>query len=593
MEDIIVQYISKHGSHGMFDGIENTEDKPYEWAGSRFENYSKIPKHKKGKVANALQGLLATYKVTKKRLDEVEAERGLLKEENNSLLSRLNDGAAHIENLQITETLLKMENVQLQKEMGILKANNNLLKSTVEVLSGELDKVIHRVSQFSNCTSDISSSNAGNEECWKKHSDSWDSQCQYSGVNVKYPIAPIHSTIVRNGASGEEVMSHTIKCLTPSELEVVVKSVGKFEPGRQDPVEFLSSLETCVNIYRLTDFDACVVLSLCLPSTLSRALTDKVKNRMGNNQDRKKALLEVLGIASVNPEKLAEVSMRQGEHPAAFADRLLEAFTTYSGYPDIMTEDINYKFALINKSDPQTRSAIEMFVTHLSGFDEIIAKMTQFYNNQATSKKSHPIAAIGSRLSQQNRRQRGPESSSSSNWQHRGNSFRRSNPVGVIICYTCGEDGHIARHCPGSGGRYEYFVCYACGEEGHIARHCQDRGGRHQGIVCHSCGKEGHIARNCEDNRSEKQNSVCFSCGKRGHKARRCNSPKTKRKSYQVLLQKIHSLQTQLTLPQDKRPKEETINTWPDKSLLGENDCSSDTSSQYIGIPNDVDSSTH
>ena len=88
-----------------------------------------------------------------------------------------------------------------------------------------------------------------------------------------------------------------------------------------------------------------------------------------------------MGIASVNPEKLAEVSMRQGEHPAAFADRLLEAFTTYSGYPDIMTEDISYKFALINKSDPQTRSAIEMFVTHLSGFDEIIAKMTQFYNN--------------------------------------------------------------------------------------------------------------------------------------------------------------------------------------------------------------------
>ena len=121
----------------------------------------------------------------------------------------------------------------------------------------------------------------------------------------------------------------------------------------------------------------------------------------------------------------------------------------------------------------------------------------------------------------------------------------------------------------------------------------QDRRGRHQGIVCHSCGKEGHIARNCKDNRSEKQNFVCFSCGKRGHKARRCNSPKTKRKSYQVLLQKIHSLQTQLTLPQDKRPKEETINTWPDKSLLGENDCSSDTSSQYIGIPNDVDSSTH
>ena len=56
----------------MYDGIENTEDKPYGLAGSWFENYSEIPKHKKGKVANAHQGLLTTYKVTKKRLDEVE-----------------------------------------------------------------------------------------------------------------------------------------------------------------------------------------------------------------------------------------------------------------------------------------------------------------------------------------------------------------------------------------------------------------------------------------------------------------------------------------------------------------------------------------
>src|SRR4029434_8874986 len=148
-----------------------------------------------------------------------------------------------------------------QKEMGILKANNNLLKSTVEVLSGELDKVIHRVSQFSNCTSDISSSNAGNEECWKKQSDSRDSQCQYSGVTIKYPMAPIHSTTVRNGASGDEVMSHTIKCLTPSELEAAVKIVGKFEPGRQDPLEFFHSLGTRAHIYRLKYFFAFVLFA--------------------------------------------------------------------------------------------------------------------------------------------------------------------------------------------------------------------------------------------------------------------------------------------------------------------------------------------
>ena len=85
---------------------------------------------------------------------------------------------------------------------------------------------------------------------------------------VKYPMAPIHSTSVSNRASGDEVMSHTIKCLTPSEIEAVVKSVGKFESGRHDLLEFLTSLETCVDIYRLIYSDACVVLSMCPPSTL-------------------------------------------------------------------------------------------------------------------------------------------------------------------------------------------------------------------------------------------------------------------------------------------------------------------------------------
>ena len=125
--------------------------------------------------------------------------------------------------------------------------------------------------------------------------NSQDSQCQYSSATVKYPMAPIHSTTVRNGASGDEMMSHTIKCFTPSVLEAVGKSVGKYEPGRHKPLEFLTSLETCVNIYRLTDFDVCVVLSMCLPSKLSRALADKVKNRTGNNQNRKKSTARDLG----------------------------------------------------------------------------------------------------------------------------------------------------------------------------------------------------------------------------------------------------------------------------------------------------------
>ena len=115
-------------------------------------------------------------------------------------------------------------------------------------------------------------------------------------------MALIHSTTVRNGANGDEVMSHTIKCLTPTELEAVVKSVGMFEPGKHDPLDILTSLETCVNVYRLT----------------------------------------------------------------AFADKLLEAFKTYSGSPDIVTGCWQcWKFDLINESYPLTRSTIEMLVTHL------------------------------------------------------------------------------------------------------------------------------------------------------------------------------------------------------------------------------------
>lgn len=75
-----------------------------------------------------------------------------------------------------------------------------------------------------------------------------------------------------------------------------------------------------------------------------------------------------MGIVFVNPEKLAEVTMRKGEQPAGFAERLLEAFKTYSG---ITTEDVRYKFALF------------------ADYDEIIAKMTQVYNNQAISKKKN------------------------------------------------------------------------------------------------------------------------------------------------------------------------------------------------------------
>lgn len=45
--------------------------------------------------------------------------------------------------------------------------------------------------------------------------------------------------------------------------------------------------------------------------TLSRGLPEKVRNKMANAQERKRALLEVLGFDSFCPEKFAEVVMKE------------------------------------------------------------------------------------------------------------------------------------------------------------------------------------------------------------------------------------------------------------------------------------------
>jgi len=50
MEEMIVKYIAKHGSQGMFNGIENIVDKPYKWAISKFENDPKCLRTKMGKL---------------------------------------------------------------------------------------------------------------------------------------------------------------------------------------------------------------------------------------------------------------------------------------------------------------------------------------------------------------------------------------------------------------------------------------------------------------------------------------------------------------------------------------------------------------
>jgi len=109
-------------------------------------------------------------------------------------------------------------------------------------------------------------------------------------------------------------------------------------------------------------------------------------------------------------------------------------------------------------------------VTSLSEYNDIFGKMTQFYNNNAnansqmkTVKSRHPVAAFGGR-----------ECSTTlfNGFHYRPRRFGRIHSEGVIICYACGKDGHIARHCLEKRKEDQEVVCFACGLMGHRARKC-------------------------------------------------------------------------------------------------------------------------
>ncbi|KAK3512317.1 hypothetical protein QTP70_004623 [Hemibagrus guttatus] len=119
MEELMVKYIAKHGSQGMFDGMENIVDKPYEWAIAKFESYPKMPKNKKGKIANALQAVLASYKVTRKTLDA-------LKSESEQLQSKLDDGLICKRNFQATETIWKEEKAEVEETLKRIQSQKGV-----------------------------------------------------------------------------------------------------------------------------------------------------------------------------------------------------------------------------------------------------------------------------------------------------------------------------------------------------------------------------------------------------------------------------------------------------------------------------------
>ena len=65
MESFMVRYIEKHDKPEIED-----HEQSYAWAISQFHRHPKVGKlNIKGKVAVALQGVLASFKLCRKRLD--------------------------------------------------------------------------------------------------------------------------------------------------------------------------------------------------------------------------------------------------------------------------------------------------------------------------------------------------------------------------------------------------------------------------------------------------------------------------------------------------------------------------------------------
>ncbi|XAR53061.1 hypothetical protein NMG60_11021457 [Bertholletia excelsa] len=74
---------------------------------------------------------------------------------------------------------------------------------------------------------------------------------------------------------------------------------------------------------------------------------------------------------------------------------------------------------------------------------------------------------------------------------------RSSAGTQFMICYGCGQQGHVIRSCPvAREAARATGACYRCGQQGHVARDCSQETARVRG-VCYRCGQQGHLVRDC------------------------------------------------------------------------------------------------
>lgn len=67
-----------------------------------------------------------------------------------------------------------------------------------------------------------------------------------------------------------------------------------------DPVEFLSKLEKVVDVYSVSDEDACRLLMICIPRSLTSALSPEVCDKRADKGARRDSLLKLAGTNLVN-----------------------------------------------------------------------------------------------------------------------------------------------------------------------------------------------------------------------------------------------------------------------------------------------------
>lgn len=70
----------------------------------------------------------------------------------------------------------------------------------------------------------------------------------------------------------------------------------------------------------------------------------------------------------------------------------------------------------------------------------------------------------------------------------------RNNEAGMI-CFNCGEKGHISKQCTNPRVEIKDRVrCFNCGKVGHRSFDCPEPT---KNKACYNCGSEEHIARDC------------------------------------------------------------------------------------------------